>query len=198
MHRMTGGVPERGAGPDHFERVLSPIYAWVHATAQQQPPSAGPDARQGASARVWSQLSHASSHRPLRSWALRTGFGAAIAAVNRTGIGPVRSDVSGAELRRAGLRALGEVTERLGVPAAHVVFGHTHRPGPYGQDDPAEWRSPSGIRLWNTGSWVWEPAFVRRDATRSPYWPGTGVRIERAGDPRPVRLLEDLDPAELK
>ena len=80
MHRMTGPVPERGAGPDDYERVLGPLYAWVGATAQTTPPSVGAGNRQGASARVWTRLSRASSHKPLRSFLLRSGFGATIAA----------------------------------------------------------------------------------------------------------------------
>ncbi len=38
---------------------------------------------------------------------------------------------------------------------------------------------------------------MREGARRSPYRPGSAVRVERAGDPRPVRLLDDVDPADL-
>ncbi len=62
-----------------------------------------------------------------------------MAALNRAGIGPLRAEISAVELRGAGLRAMGEVAARLGLGDAHVVFGHTHRPGPLPSDDEEEW-----------------------------------------------------------
>jgi hypothetical protein len=84
----------------------------------------------------------------------------------------------------------------MGVRADHVLFGHTHRSGPWGPDDPAEWRTESGARLWNTGSWLYEGAFLRGDRPQdNPYWPGVVVRVDDSGDPRPENLLSDLSPA---
>jgi hypothetical protein len=69
-----------------------------------------------------------------------------------------------------------------------VIFGHTHRPGPLPGDDPAEWTSVSGSRLWNSGSWLHESAFVRTGAD-SPYWPGTVLTLEDEGPPRIENVL---------
>ncbi len=200
MRCVEGEVPERGAGPDDYERILAPLYAWLHAVAQAHPPERGVAKGQQTSAKLWRRLTAGSAHAPLRSRVLRLGFGTAIAALNRTGIGPLRSEVSGAELRRAALVAVGGAVARLGIGADHVLFGHSHRSGPWPGDDPAEWRTPTGARLWNTGTWVWEPNFVTHRPNESPYWPGAGVRLGDAGPPEPVRLLaddaaEDLRPA---
>ena len=105
-----------------------------------------------------------------------------IAALGRAGIGELNTDLSPAELRRAGLAAMHEALRRLGVDAAHVVFGHTHRTGPLPDDDPAQWG-----RLVNTGCWVQERVFVGGAGRRSPYWAGSAVRVDGAGGP-PVRF----------
>ena len=199
MRALTGPIPEQRAGAEDFERILAPVYAWVEATAQYSPPSKGAG-RQQASAKLWGKLARSSARRPVRSTLLKAAFGAAILGLNRTPVGPLGTDVSAGELRRAGLRALGGVVDGLEVPAAHVLFGHTHRSGPWPKDDPAEWRAPSGARLWNTGNWVWEAAFVARRPPRSGYWPGAAIRLGDSGDPEPVHLLghrthADLTPA---
>ena len=66
----------------------------------------------------------------LRGRAIKTAFPLAVSAINRAGMGPVSADISREELRRSGLRAMGEVATRLGLGDAWVVFGHTHRAGP--------------------------------------------------------------------
>ena len=63
---------------------------------------------------------------------------------NRSGIGPLQSDVSMPALSRAGLRATAEVLSGLGVTARTVIFGHTHRAGPFRGDDPGEWATVAG------------------------------------------------------
>lgn len=199
MRRVEGEVPER-AHPDDYERILAPLYAWLHAVAQTHPPERGVARRQQTSAKLWRRLTAGSAHAPLSSRLLRLGFGAAIAVLNRAGIGPLRGTISPTELRRAVLLAVAEPIVRLGIDAEHVIFGHSHRSGPWPADDPAEWRSPTGVRLWNTGTWVWEPHFVTPRPNESPYWPGAGVRLGDAGPPEPVRLLgpeaaDDLRPA---
>jgi hypothetical protein len=104
----------------------------------------------------------------------------------------VRSDLSGDALRRNALDALGEVVARLQIGADHVVFGHSHRAGPLPSDDITEWRTPSGAWLYNSGSWVHEPAFTGADGTQSPYWPGGAILVEDsdpATAPQVLRLL---------
>ena len=82
-----------------------------------------------------------------------------------------------------------EVLARLGVDAPHVLFGHTHRSGPWPADDAGEWRTPSGTRLLNTGSWVYQRHFLSERPNDSPYWPGTAVVLDDGEPPRLVRLL---------
>ena len=75
---------------------------------------------------------------------------------------------------------MGRVADVLAPSAEHVIFGHTHRPGPLAGDDAAEWTALSGTHLHNSGSWYLEPAFVRDRQEQSPYWPGSVVTSSRA------------------
>jgi Calcineurin-like phosphoesterase len=136
-------------------------------------------------------------HR-LRRRAFVAAFPLAVAALNRAGLGPLSSDVSGAELRRAGLRAMDEVTVRLGLGDAYVIFGHTHRAGPLPGDDEREWRGRGGARLLNTGSWTYAAIFVEDSPGESPYWPGAGVLVEESGPPVLVRMLQDRTRADIR
>ena len=112
----------------------------------------------------------------------------AVAALNAVGLGPFRATLTGEELRRSGLDAMGRVAGVLAPGAEHVVFGHTHRPGPLRADDLGEWAAPSGARLWNSGSWLHEGAFLR-NGRDSPYWPGTVLTLEDDGPPRIENVL---------
>ena len=134
----------------------------------------------------------------LRGWAFRRGFPLAVAAINRAGMGPVRSDLSRDELRRSGLRAMGEAAARLGLGDAYVVFGHTHRAGPFPADAQAEWRGRAGARLINSGSWILDSIFITAKPGESPYWPGTCVLVPESGPPELKRLLLDRSLAELR
>jgi hypothetical protein len=194
MGRIVGAVPETGARPDDYERALAPIYAWSTALAQHADDET--TGTHNVSVRAYRMLS-GNGHRPLRRRALIALFPLTVAAVNRAGLGPVRADVSGAELARAGVRAMGEAVERLGIEAAHVLFGHTHRVGPRPADATADWTTPAGVRLHNTGCWVYERQFVSTTPYESPYWPGTAIRIDASGPPRHVRVLDGVGAAEL-
>jgi predicted phosphodiesterase len=195
--RVARSVPGPHETPDRYEAVLGPVYTLIHAMAQGSP------ARQGAgphtaSARIWKSLAGNGRGSKVRRHALRAGFGLAIAAVNRTGIGPVRADVSPGELRRSGLRAMGDAITALGIEADHVIFGHTHRAGPWPKDDPGEWSAPGRARLMNTGSWVYEAHFLTPTPEESPYWPGVGVVVDDEGPPRLRRLLGGMGHEELR
>jgi hypothetical protein len=72
-----------------------------------------------------------------------------------------------------------------------VVFGHSHRSGPWPRDVLAEWTAPTGVRLHNTGSWVYQPHFVGGGPVDSPYWPGTAVLVEDGAPPRLVAHFAD-------
>lgn len=200
MGRMTGRLPPGpgAASVDDYERMLAPPYAWLAAMAEHAGPPR-PGAPLAPATRVWLRL----TERGRRVWTtrlLRAGFAGLVAVLNRAGAGPLGTDLSNEELRRAGLRAIGAAMENLGVRAPHVVFGHSHRSGPWPRDDLGEWRTPSGGRLWNTGSWLLERHFRVGPRALNPYWPGSAIRIDEtdpARAPEPVRLLEALGTDEL-
>ncbi len=194
MARMVGAVPQQ-ATPDDYEAVLAPLYAWIQASAQRAAPrrrSAGG----GSAIGVWRALEGSGGRRTASRAALRAGFRVAVAAANRAGFGPVRPELNGPAMRRAGLAGMAEVAGRTGLRAEHLVFGHTHRTGMLARDQASEWRTPSGTRLHNAGCWVFETHFMGRLARgESPYWPGGAIVLDDEGPPRLERLLGDL-PAE--
>jgi len=49
---------------------------------------------------------------------MAAGFPALITGLNRAGIGPLRADLSGPALRRAGLRGMETARNRLAIDAA--------------------------------------------------------------------------------
>src|SRR5581483_8974683 len=152
-------------------------YAWIHALAQWGAPEFGASSH-GASSRAWQALAGSGPRQSLRRRGLVLAFPAVVGALNRAGIGPVGTDISGSGLRRAAVRAFDEVLRRLDVGASHVVFGHTHRAGPLPDDEAWEWG-----RLINSGSWVHEPQFLGPRPDRSPYRAGFAVALNEAGPP---------------
>jgi Calcineurin-like phosphoesterase len=194
LGRLLRASPDVAASPDDYELVLAPIYALVDAVAARASDGRGA-APSNASARAWTMLS-SNGRRPLRARMLAGAFPMGVGALNWMGVGPLKSDVSGEELRRAALRAMGEVVARLQIGARHVVFGHTHRAGPLEGDARTEWTLAGGSALLNAGSWVYESMYLDRD-WGSPYWPGGAVAFDDDGEPRLLRLLEGVDPAEL-
>lgn len=194
MGRIVGPLPPGGASPDDYERALAPIYAWSTALAQHADDDS--TGTHNVSVRAYRMLA-GNGHRPLRRRALVALFPLTIAAVNRAGLGPVRADVSGSELARAGAKAMGEAVERLGIDAAHVLFGHTHRVGPRPVDAPADWTTPRGVQLHNSGCWVYERQFLSATPYESPYWPGTAIRVDASGPPISLKLLDGVNAAEL-
>ena len=110
-----------------------------------------------------------------------------------------RARLLGMQMRRAAIPALARVVHRLGVDsrADVVVFGHVHRAGPRDGDEPAQWAGPTGRpRIYNTGSWVYEPLLLHRSETPNVYWPGGAVVIED-GQISVTALLDDVPAAEL-
>jgi hypothetical protein len=191
MARWIVRLPVDGATPDDYEAVLSPIYAWMHALTQRSD-HAVISAGAGASARAWVALAGDGRRaQPVRTAALGAGYAVAVAGLNQAGLGPLERSLSGGALRRGALRGVRESLRRLGIQAAHVIFGHTHRAGPLPADDASEWTTAAGGRLYNAGSWVYQPHFLSGDGGHSPYWPGTAIVVEADGPPRLVQLLGD-------
>ena len=90
--------------------------------------------------------------------------------------------------RRPGLGAMAKVVDGLRIEASYVVFGHLHRAGPTDTDG-THWTTPRGVRLVNSGSWVYEPFYLGGAGAESEHWPGTAVLVEGEGPPEVKRLL---------
>jgi hypothetical protein len=192
-----------------YESIGAPVFAWRDAVARDARTN---DALNGiATLSAWRtlrgdganlrrsarRLDLSAMARTLRTRALVAGFPLAVAALNRAGLGPISPVISSSELRRAGLRAMGEVAARLGLGEAYVVFGHTHRTGPLPGDDEQEWRGRGGARLFNVGSWTYSSIFLTSTPGESPYWPGGCVLVEDSGPPVVMRLLQDHSHAQI-
>ena len=175
------------AAPEDYEAALAPIYALAHSLVQRR--EAGSVTRGASLSR---SIYGRSSGTSLAGLAIgRIGIPAAVTAINALGLGPFRSDISAVELRRAGLRAMGEVVRRLRIDADHVIFGHTHRAGPL-EGDVEGWRLPGGTHLHNTGSWLHEEVFLGGlHDPRNPYFPGWVTYVSDKGPPRRANFLAD-------
>jgi hypothetical protein len=73
-----------------------------------------------------------------------------------------------------------------------IVFAHTHQPLATVCDSRQE------VRLWNTGSWIYEPSHSSPEAYceyAERAWPGTGVLIDTdAEQPELIEMLADYNP----
>ena len=180
--------------PADYEAALAPVYELAYTLAQS---SRGDRqlAGGGRSARMWQQLNgqhDGSIGARARSAAANAAVHTAVGALNRLGIGPFRTELSAVELRRAGLRSMAASVAALGIDARHVVFGHTHRSGPWPRDSEG-WDLPNGGRLTNSGTWIYEKVWLGDRPNDNPYLPGVVVWVDAEGDPRPERLLDPDD-----
>jgi hypothetical protein len=187
--RAFGPIPER-AQPGDYERVLRPIYGFSFGLAQAGLASSATR----PSERAWRAISGRDRPRgAVRRGALKAAVVAGIPAlvwmINRLLRADFDPDLSARAITRSGIDAATETARRLGIGAAHVITGHTHRAGPR-EDEPA-WELPGGGRLHNTGSWIFASAFHHPGTPPGPYWPGTVTWLEDEGPPRRVRLLEE-------
>jgi hypothetical protein len=218
MSRLLRRSPQTFSSAGDYESIGAPVFAWRDAVARDARTS---DALNGvATVAAWRALGGAPRGRGdgaartdgsprddanglgaavlrLRRRALVGAFPLAVAALNRAGLGPLHADISPTELRRAGLRAMGEVAARLALGDSYVVFGHTHRVGPLPTDDQSEWLGRGGARLVNAGNWTYSDVFLSSTPGRSPYWPGTCVLVEDSGPPVLRRLLQDRTHADI-
>ena len=187
--RATGGMPPPPRTPDDYEAAMTPLYAFAYALAQGSSRARrvlGMD----LSRQVWKRLD---TRTDMRTRALRgVAIPSAVWALNRAGMGPFEAKITGTRLRESGLEAMGELAAALQLDdAREIVFGHTHRPGPLPRD--SDWPA----RLFNTGSWLYEPNLLQTSAGDSPYWPGTVLFIEDDKPPELRRLLLDVSHDEL-
>ncbi len=203
LERLLGGLPQGDRSPDDYESVQQPLYSLLYSLAQGGERSRRVSAA-NASARVWAALHGRDGRPPSRRGRLagRVGVPGALRLARRLGMGPLNADLSIPEIGRAGVRAMADVARRLRIDAEHVIFGHTHRRGPIGSEanDAGEprWSVPGGPRLHNTGSWVYAPGLLGRDAGDSPFWPGTIAVLDDDASPELRHLLDDHGHAELR
>src|SRR6202035_1505330 len=176
---------DRLRSSDDYEAVLAPMYDLIDRIAER-----GLNTGVGLQTRVWRGLERGRRRRGSRNPG--RSLAAAVGALNRLGLGPLNPDLSGAELRRAGLRAFDEVLRRLAVPAQYVSFGHTHRAGPLPGDDLEEWVAGTGSRMVNAGSWVFSREFIGARPALSPYRAGFAVVVDGESPPEVFNLLDPL------
>ena len=189
--RVVRAEPGDGIrSPSEHEAAVAPLYSLAYSLAQAS--RRGALFGGGRTVSTWERLAGEDGRRVGARLVAGLVLPATVGVLNRTGFGPLKADLSGPSLRRSGLRAMATVAGALGLHEAHVLFGHTHRSGPWPGDDAAEWELAGGGRLVNTGSWVHEPAFVRTRGRASPYWPGVIAVVEDEGPPRLERLLDEL------
>jgi predicted phosphodiesterase len=189
LYAFYAGLAQGGASASALARGSSfSRTVWSRASDGRAPdaPAANPDATAATGARAARERASAAAIRFVLG---RVTIPGAVAALNVLGLGPFRATLTGEELRRAGLDAMASVAEALAPGAEHVIFGHTHRPGPLPRDDNAEWITPSGTQLWNSGSWLHEGAFLRTGRD-SPYWPGTVLDLVGEDPPRIQNVLD--------
>lgn len=186
--RATGGMPAPPRVPDDYEAAIGPLYGFAYALAQ------GSDRARRVlgmdlSRKVWDRIDR---RRDIGSRAMTSGaIPAAVWALNRAGLGPFEAKLSGRALRDSGLRAMADLIPALRIDADEVVFGHTHRPGPLERD--ANWDA----RLFNSGSWLYEPNLLAATAADSPYWPGCAIFLRDQEPPELRRILAGIGHDEL-
>ena len=183
--------------PEDYERVLRPLYGLAFGLAQSR---ASRMARRAGhtSETAWELVSGnggGGARQRARRGATRAGVTVAIWGINRLLRSEFASELSGEAIFRSGVAGATEMATRLGLGAAHVLTGHTHRGGP--REGEPDWKLPGGGRLYNTGSWVFASAFHHPGAPPGPYWPGTVTWVEDDGPPRRVELLGERSRAEL-
>ena len=149
---------------------LAPLYAWMHALTQRSEHAAcsarararrrAPGSRWPASARRRRPLRAARARRRLRG----RGRGASTrpASARSTATSRRRRCAAAA---CAGMREVLRAARRS--RRRYVIWGHSHRSGPWPRDDPRSGRTPAGTRLLNTGSWVYQPHFLADAAERA-------------------------------
>jgi Calcineurin-like phosphoesterase len=185
MRRVT--LRRTPVSPADYEAILDPLYSLFHGIAQASSHTTM-EKSSGASRSVWQTLQGGG---PGAFVAGRMALPAGVLALNAAGLGPFRSELSGAELRDSGMRAMAEAVDNMQIRATYVLFGHTHRPWPVEGRD-SEWRSGTGALLHNTGSWYHEGSLISAAGPSSPYWPGWITWLDGSGPPRLENVLGEV------
>ena len=194
--RVVGQIPQ-AATPDDYERAIAPAYGFSWGFAQARGPERiGGRARPSAAA--WKRLSGNGSGRVSGRLLGSVAFPLAARGLGLALGRRFDTDLSVGNLSGAGLAAIREAVRRLGVDAEHVVYGHTHRPGPLPADPEPDWRLPGGPCLHGTGSWTYSPGLCGPTPQASVFWPGTVTWIEEEGPPLRAELLHDRGHQELR
>jgi predicted phosphodiesterase len=195
MMRLFGPVPSP-ALPFDYERVLRPVYGLTFSLAQSELAQRATR----PSERAWKTISSRDrAQGRVRRALLRAAIGAGVPAtvwgINRLLQAEFDPVLTPAAIAASGIAAATELAERLGVGAAHLITGHTHRAGPGAGD--GEWRLSGGGSIHHTGRWVFATAFHHPGTPPGPYWPGTVTWIEDGAAPRRLRLLAERPRDEL-
>ena len=115
------------------------------------------------------------------------------------GVGPIDRNLSAQALRRGGLLGMREVLRRLDVTAPWVLFGHSHRAGPWPRDDRSEWTTAGRHAAAQHGQLGLPAALpLRRRRTSRPTGPAPRSRSSDDGPPELIRLLGDRTHDELR
>jgi predicted phosphodiesterase len=193
--RMVGQIPTR-ATPDDYERAVAPIYGFSWGFAQ----SRGPE-RIGGRARptsaAWRRLSGNGSGGFADRLLGQVAFPLAARGLGLALGRRFDTDISPPGISRAGLAAIREALGRLEVDAKHIIYGHTHRPGPLDGDDPLDWQLGEETLLHSAGSWTYSPGLCGPSAERSLFWPGTVTWVSDDGPPTRRQLLRGHSHAQL-
>jgi predicted phosphodiesterase len=174
--RLRRRAPARA---EDYELVLGPLYRALYALAQRSRLTTAASAAKRL-LRVLEQ--RARRPGPVAAQRAPGPDGARVADVMALlGGATARAGRVAGETRRAGSGPMREVLRTLGVDAAHVVFGHTHRAFQVAASD----GSPS--LLTSTGSWVLERT---RDELDEAHVPGVVTVVGSDGPPRIERVLD--------
>jgi predicted phosphodiesterase len=193
--RMIGPIP-KPATPDDYERAIAPIYGFSWGFAQARGPQRiGGRARPTAAA--WRRLSGDRSGGVAGRFLGSVAFPVAAHGLGRALGRQFDTDISVENISRAGLAAIREVLERLDIECEHVVYGHTHRPGPLEGDEPSAWQLANGTRLHSTGSWTYSRGLCGPSARQSKFWPGTVTWVDDGGPPTRSEVLAGRTRSEL-
>ena len=196
VDRISGRSPSVRESVRDYEQVHSPVYDLLFDLAQGVRSMAGGEEGRPPSMRLWELAGGATGRaRTIRGRLFgSTVVPAVLRGLERAGVGSFGRDFSVAEIGRAGVNAMHTVADRLGIDAAHVIFGHIHRRGPlWGEDGRAAtdplWEQ-RGRTMHNTGNWLYTPSMFSGAQTASPFWPGSMIVVEDEGAPRLVELLD--------